>query len=248
MAQDNERAGYKTIQGFLMDIGVTASVTTIKNILKKHGVEPAPDREKHLSWDKFIKAHKDMLWGCDFFTQEVWSMKGLATYYVLVFIHLGSRKLEVIAMTQNPTMEWTTQQARNFVYDKDEVPEKAKMKYLIHDAGVQFDHKWNKDFLTIFKSEGVKLCKVNHPQLNSFSERVIQSIQNQCTNRLIFIGEKSLRYALKQYQMFYNTERHHQGIGNVIPFPSSGPILKEGEVKKSERLGGLLCQYHREAA
>jgi hypothetical protein len=122
------------------------------------------------------------------------------------------------------------------------------MKYLIHDGGTQFDHKWNKDFLTVFKSEGVKLCKVNHPQLNSFSERMIQTIQNQCINRLIFIGEKSLRYALKQYQIFYNTELHHQGLDNVIPFPSSKLVLREGEVKKKQRLGGLLCQYYREAA
>ena len=71
---------------------------------------------------------------------------------------------------------WTTQQASNFLDDKNDTPEKAKMKYLIHDGGTQFDHKWNKDFLTILKSEGVKLCKVNHLQLNYSSERVIQTI------------------------------------------------------------------------
>jgi len=85
--------------------------------------------------------------------------------------------------------------------------------------------------------------------MNGFTERVIQSIQNECTDRMIFIGERMLRYALRQYQEHYNTERHHQGIGNVIPFPDNElEVAKVGERKCKTRLGGMLRKYYRESA
>ncbi len=90
--------------------------------------------------------------GCDFFTQEVWSRFGLITYYALVFIHLGSRRLEIVNITQNPTQEWTMQQARNFCYDIDSVKEKSNMKYLIHDKGSQFGEAF-KDLINKSKNE-----------------------------------------------------------------------------------------------
>ena len=82
--------------------------------------------------------------------------------------------------------------------------------------------------------------------MNAYSERVIQSIQNECTERLIFIGESTLKYALKQYEEFYNTERHHQDIGNVIPFPELPKNIPKGKAMCKTRLGGLLRKYYRE--
>ena len=244
IAKEDERAGYGKIVGYLEDLGINFSKTTIAKILKKYGVKPAPERKNDLTWSKFIESHKEVLWGCDFFTQEVWTLQGLMTYYVLVFIHLGSRRLEIINMTQNPTGAWATQQARNFVYDKDQVFEKEKMRYLIRDRGSQYIE----DFDNVFKGEGVKIIKSKYPQMNAYTERVIQSIQNECTDRMIFLGERSLRYALKQYQAFHNTERHHQGIGNKVPFPVEFKKPSEGEIECKTRLGGLLRQYRRKVA
>lgn len=84
--------------------------------------------------------------------------------------------------------------------------------------------------------------------MNSHCERVIQSIQTECTDNIIFMGESMLRYALKQYQEFYNNERHHQGIGNIIPFDSQEKIESEGEIHCTTRLGGLLRKYYRKSA
>ena len=142
MARENLTSGYDKIRGYLDDLGISYSKTTIKDILKKHGILPAPERKHDLTWKQFIKTHTHIMWGCDFFTHEVWTKGGLLTYYILVFIHLGSRRLEIINVTQNPTAEWTMQQARNFFYDIDEIPEKTNMKYLLHDKGSQF----NQDF------------------------------------------------------------------------------------------------------
>ena len=124
------------------------------------------------------------------------------------------------------------------------------MKYLLHDKGNQFRQAFQDCINTTTNEEGVKMQSkpVGCPQMNSHCERVIQSIQNDCLNRVIIFGERMLRYALKQYQAHYNAERHHQGIGNVIPFPVD-PSLKtdRGEMKCKTRLGGLLRSYYREA-
>ena len=245
--EEDKKAGYGKIAGYLEDLGISFSKTTIKKILKKHGIDPAPDREFDLTWKEFINVHANIMWGCDFFTHEVWSKAGLVTYYVLVFIHLGTRRLEIVNMTQNPTEEWTIQQARNFLYDMDACSEKANMRYLIHDRGSQFTKTFDKTFTKNELGEDIETKTVTCAQMNGRCERVIQSIQNECADKIIFLGERMLRYALKEYQNFYNTERHHQGIDNVIPFPSKNEMPLEGKRKCKTRLGGLLRKYYLEA-
>lgn len=242
IARDDVSAGYDKIVGYLSDLGINFSKTSIANILKKHGINPSPKRKEELTWKNFIKAHKELIWGCDFFTKETWTINGLVTYYILIFIHLGSRRLVISGITTNPTAEWTIQQARQF-YDIDAEPEILNMKYLIRDKGSQFTEDFDKVF-----GEKIKIKETSYPQMNSYSERVIQSIQNECTERMIFVGEKTLKYALKEYQEFYNQERHHQGIDNNIPLQQHPKTIPRGKVKCKTRLGGLLRQYYREAA
>ena len=250
MARQNLTSGYGKIKGYLDDLGISYSKTTIKGILKKYGIKPAPERKYNLTWREFIKTHTDIMWGCDFFTHEVWSRQGLVTYYILVFIHLGTRRLEIINVTQNPTAEWTIQQARNFFYDMGEIPEKANMKYLLHDKGSQFNQDFYHLITTSTNELGQKIIpKVTTcPQMNGHCERVIQSIQTECLDNFICMGERMLRYALKEYQKFYNHERHHQGIDNHIPLVARENIKPIGKIEHKERLGGLLKKYYRQVA
>ena len=83
MARENSSWGYDRIQGALTNIGYVVAPNTVKNILKRHGIEPAPEREKRTSWRTFLKAHWDVMAATDFFTVEVWTPRGLLTYYVL---------------------------------------------------------------------------------------------------------------------------------------------------------------------
>jgi transposase len=250
MARENMTAGYDKIRGYLDDLGISYSKTTIGDILKKHGIQPAPERKYDLTWKQFIKTHAHIMWGCDFFTHEVWTKGGLLTYYVLVFIHLDTRRLEIINVTQNPTAKWTMQQARNFFYDIDKIPEKANMKYLLHDKGSQF----NRDFNDLISTSTNELNQKISPkvttcaQMNGHCERVIQSIQTECLDNFICMGERMLRYVLKEYQDFYNHERHHQGINNQIPLVDKKDIKAIGKIECKERLGGLLKKYSRQAA
>jgi putative transposase len=83
--------------------------------------------------------------------------------------------------------------------------------------------------------------------LNAYAERFVRSIKTECLDRLIIFGEAALRRAVGQYTDHYHTERNHQGLGNAIPFPDE-QAQRRGVITKSERWGGLLCDYHREAA
>ena len=89
--------------------------------------------------------------------------------------------------------------------------------------------------------------RVGCPQQNGYAERFVKSIQTECLDNFIFLGEKSLRRAVQEYIEHYHHERNHQGLDNLIPFPGSpGKPDKHSTIRKSERLGGLLNYYHRE--
>jgi hypothetical protein len=113
MAQENRTWGYDRIAGALAHLGYTISDQTAGNILKRHGIPPAPERKKTTTWQEFIRAHMDVLVATDFFTAEVWTTAGLVTYYVLFFIRLASRKVYVAGMTPSPDERWMVQIARN---------------------------------------------------------------------------------------------------------------------------------------
>ncbi|MGA3318808.1 MAG: helix-turn-helix domain-containing protein [Candidatus Korobacteraceae bacterium] len=102
MAKKNPTWGYDRIVGALANLGQRLSDQTVGNILRRHGVPPAPKRKHTSSWKDFIRAHMDVLVGTDFFTVEVLTLKGLVTYYVLFFIQLESRRVCLAGITPHP--------------------------------------------------------------------------------------------------------------------------------------------------
>ena len=247
-AGENSSWGYDRIVGALKNLGHKISDASVGTILKKHGILPSPDRYRNTKWTDFIKSHMDVLVGCDFFTTEVITPVGLITYYVLFFIHLGSREVHIAGITPNPNELWMNQIARNITMEDFGFLKKCNCKYLLHDR----DSKFCKSFLRIIKDGGVKTLKLpkQSPDLNSYAERFILSAKNECINKLIFFGEKSLQNTLKEYQKHYHEERNHQGKNNVILFPGKNynPKIKDSEIECKERLRGLLKYYHRKAA
>src|SRR5262249_2836436 len=113
MAQENRSWGYDRIVGALANLGLTVSDQTVGNVLKRHNIPPAPERKTTTTWKEFIRTHMDVLVATDFFTAEVWTLGGLVTYYVLFFLHLGSRQVQVAGITPHPTEAWMIQVARN---------------------------------------------------------------------------------------------------------------------------------------
>jgi putative transposase len=102
IAQENRSWGYDRIVGALANLGHTISDQTVGNILKRHGLPPAPERKTTTTWKEFIRTHLDVLVATDFFTAEVWTLGGLVTYYVLFFIHLSTRKVHIAGITPQP--------------------------------------------------------------------------------------------------------------------------------------------------
>ena len=245
MARENRSWGYDRIVGALANLGLTVSAQTVGNILKRHGLPRAPERKTTTTWKEFIRTHMDVLVATDFFTAEVWTLGGLVTYYVLFFIHLGSRKVEIAGMTPHPNEPWMMQVARNVTME--EWGCLAPGQYLIHD----WDGKYCPAFQHIIDAAGVKRVPLppRSPNLNAYAERWVRSVKEECLSRLILFGEASLRYALTQYGAHFHHERNHQGKNNVLLFPTVSPDAERpGPIQCRERLGGLLKYYTCEAA
>ena len=245
MAQDNRSWGYDRIVGALTNLGYTVSDQTVGNILKRHGLPPAPERKTTTTWKEFIRTHMDVLVATDFFTAEVWTKAGLVTYYVLFFIHFASRKVHVAGVTPHPNEAWMVQVARNVTME--EWGFLSPGQYLIHDR----DGKYCPAFQQIIDTAGVKRLPLppQSPNLNAYAERWVRSIKEEALSRFILFGENSLHHVLREYVAHYHQERPHQGKGNVILMPSLRSDQQHDDpVRCRERLGGLLKYYDREAA
>jgi len=118
LAKENKSWGYDRIVGALANLGYTVSDQTVGNILKRHGLTPAPEREKTTTWKEFIRTHWDLLAATDFFTAEVWTACGLTTDYILFFIRISTREIHVGGTTPNPNQHWMTLIARNITMDE----------------------------------------------------------------------------------------------------------------------------------
>ena len=245
LARENRSWGYDRIVGALANLGYTVSDQTVGNILKHHGIAPAPERKTTPTWKEFIRTHMEVPVATDFFTAEVWAKAGLVTYYGLFFIHLASRKVHVAGMTSHPDEQWMKQAARNITMVEWRFLSPGQ--YLIHDR----DAKFCVGFQQIIDDTGIErvVLPPRSPNLNAYAGRWVRSVKEECLARLILFGEKALQHALMEYGTHYHHERNHHGKGNVLLFPSSSPNRgSQGPIQCRERLGGLLKCYEREAA
>ena len=231
--------------GALKPWGYTISDQTVGNILKRHGLPPAPERKKTTMWKDCIPSHLDVLVATDFFTTEVWTWCGLVTYSMLFFPPVGTRRVHIAGVTPHPDASWMTQIARNETMDTWGFlkPEDS----LIHDR----DGKYCPAFQDVIDNAGVKRGPLppRSPNVNAFAERWVRSVKSEVLSKLMLFGERSLRHALTHDTAHFHAERPHQGIGNVMPFPASPPANdREGPIQCHARLGGLLKYYSRKAA
>jgi transposase InsO family protein len=245
MAQENRSWGYDRIVGALANLGLTVSAQTVGNVLKRQGIAPAPERKTTTTWKEFIRTHMDVLVATDFFTAEVWTLGGLVTYYVLFFIHLGSRKVHVAGVTPHPNAAWMVQVARNVTMD--EWGFLSPGQYLIHDR----DGKYCPAFQQIIDDAGVArvVLPPRSPNLNAYAERWVRSVKDEALSRMILFGERSLQHVLHEYVDHDHHERNHQGKANVLLFPTiNQDTVRAGPLQCRERLDGLLKYYEHEAA
>ena len=244
MAQENPSWGYTTIRGRLFNLGHEVARETIRNILKEHGIVPAPERRKRPPWSTFLKAHWDSIAAADFFTVEIWTLAGLTRYHVLFFIKLSNRRVHVAGIAEYPYAAWMQQIGRNVTDAFGGFL--LNIRYVILDR----DPLYTDAFRSLLKSAGVKSVRLppRSPNLNAYAERFVRTIKEGCLDQMIFFGERSLRNAIREFVKHYHQERNHQGLDNRIIDPQEEVGMTDGPVVCRERLGGLLRYYRRDAA
>lgn len=232
--------------GELRKLGIAVSATSIRTILAQAGLPPAPQRHRQ-SWRSFLRAHGDSILACDFFTVDtVW----LRRLYVLVFLSIGSRRVEYVACTSNPNTGWMLQQARNLLMELDD--RDRPVRFLIRDR----DAKFPQAFDALLASEKIKVIRtpVQAPNANAHMERWVGSVRRECLDRILIIGRRQLEHVLRVYVRHYNRGRPHRALDLKPPDASTGsPVqaesnLQDLRLRRLDLLGGLIHEYEIPAA
>ena len=244
MAQENPGWGYTRIQGALANLNHKIGRGTVSNVLKRNGIEPAPERSRRTTWSTFLRAHWKVFAASDFFTVEVWTPRGLVTYYVLFVISIAERAVRIAGITTRPDEAWMLQVGRNLM--DEESGALASKHYLIVDR----DTKYTRQFRRLAEESGTEVIRLPpmSPNLNAYAERFVRSIKDECLRRMIFIGQTSLRRAIGEYVAHYHEERNHQGLENTLVRPAPRSAANDGCIHRRRRLGGVLNYYYRAEA
>jgi putative transposase len=259
LARENDW-GYTRILGELRKLGVKAvSRNTVKNILKESGLEPGPKRGAG-TWDEFLKIHAATLWQCDFYAKKVLTIKGFRDLFLLVFIHVETRRVFIAPSTFHPNETWVKEQAYAFLKHVDKTGLGATI--VMHDR----DTKFTASFDEILESAklDVKKSAYRSPNTVAFVERFIQTLQQECLDYFIVFGEQHMDHLVSEMVTDYHEERPHQAKANdPLVAGTSVAATQQRERKKGEsppgnvpvsqiacrhRLGGLLKHYYRKVA
>lgn len=240
MAKNSSDWGCYRVKGELQRLGHRVGVTTIRRILRRAGVPPAP-RRGGPTWAEFLRSQADAILAIDFFTVETVFLR---TLYVLLYIEVGSRRVRFSPSTPNPTGGFLTQQARNMAMAGDLEP----YSFLIRDR----DSKYSGPFDEVFRSEGIRVIRtpIRAPDANAFAERAIRTVKTEATDRMLFTGRRHLDRFLADYESHYNANRPHRGID--LHTPETIGVLPEpvplDRIERRSVLGGLINEYHEKAA
>jgi transposase InsO family protein len=225
------------IQGELLKLGHRVGASTIRRILQRHRIPPAPVRHTDTSWRQFLHTQAASMLAVDFF--HVDCALTLRRLYVLLVIEVGDRYLHVLGVTAHPDGPWTAQQARNLVMDLGD--RAARYRFLVRDRAGQF----TASFDAVLADAGIAVVKIppRCPRANCFAERLVLTIRTEVTDRMLIFGERHLRSVLARYAVHYNRKRPHRSLERRPPRPdASVPEPIRGRIRRRPVLGGLICE------
>ena len=244
LAHENPLWGYRRIHGELTKLGLTIAASTIYEIPRAAGIDPAPRRDGP-TWRQFLHTQAAGILAADFLHVDTVSLTRL---YVLVFIEHGTRRMHIGGITAHPTGEWTVQQARNLALDLGE--RFGDFRFLIRDRGSNF----TTSFDAVFQATGTTIVRtaVQAPRMNAICERLIGTLRRELLDRTLVLNQAHLRAVLTEYQEHYNTARPHQGIGQRVPDPDPAPRVTAADpgtcqIRRKPVLSGLINEYERAA-
>jgi transposase InsO family protein len=256
LATENPVWGQKRIAGVLAMLLLSVSPRTIAAVLKRKGITPAPTRSTDPTWKPFITEHMDVAVATDFFTAEVLGEYGPERYDVLFGVHLATRKVEVLGVTQHANEAYMTQVAREATAEGGWLKQ-VGCRYLIHDGDTKFCAAWKG--VLAGASPTIETVKIppSSPNCNAFAERWVRTAKHELMRRCSFLDYGGLRIALREYVDHFNNERPHQSLGNRPLTGNTGPQaatqkvvagFKPSDIRCVTRCGGVIKHYYRVAA
>jgi len=241
MAEENPRWGYVRIVGECRKVGVQVSATSVRRILRRHRLGPAP-RRGGPSWTAFLRAQAGGMLACDFLTVET---VGLTRLYVLFVVELERPRVHLVGVTAHPSGAWVSRAARNLLMDLDD--RARRFRFLIRDR----DAKFTAAFDAVFGAAGVETIRIppRAPRANAYAERWVRTVRSECLDWTLVWNRAHLQRVLADYLEHYDKGRPHRGVGLEVPVPVAPPRPVEpftdphAPVERVYVLGGLSRKY-----
>jgi putative transposase len=235
MARENRIWGADRIRGELLKLGIEVAKSTIQRYIN----EVRGPLSTKQTWSTFLRNHAQDIWACDFLqTYDLF----FRTIFVFVIIELESRRLVHFGVTRSPGDDWVAQQLR------EATPFGEGPRFLIRDN----DNKYGDAFARLADGSGIEVLPTPYqaPKANAICERFLGSVRRECLDFFLILSEQHLRKIMKQYQVYFNHARPHQGINQQIPCPAeqSEAQVTRGQIISQPVLGGLHHDYQRQAA
>ena len=237
MARENPGWGYKRIQGELLGLGYRVGASTVRRVLKRLGIPPAPNRSRS-TWRQFLRTQASTMLACDFF--HVDCAVTLQRVYVFFVIEVSTRHVHVLGVT--------VQQARNLLMDPGE--RAAWFRFLVRDRAGQF----SASFDAVLAGAGIEVVKISprSPRANAYAERWVRTARAEITDRMLIAGPRHLCAVLDEYAAHYNQHRPHRA--RDLQPPDCDDItmaeiadLTTARIRRRRVLGGLINEYERAA-
>jgi putative transposase len=237
LAADNPGWGYRRIHGELAGLGHQLAPCTVWLILRRAGIDPAPQRAGQ-SWRQFLTAQAEGILACDFTHVDTVLLRRL---YVLFVIEIATRRVWLLGVTAHPDGPWVTQCARNLLMDLGD--RTTSFSHLIRDR----DAKFTAAFDAVFTAEAIRLVRtpLRAPRANAIAERWIGSLRRELLDQILIVNRRHLEHVLTIFVGHYNTHRPHRSLDQTPPAGRS-PVpqpAKDLIARRRQRLGGLINEY-----
>ncbi|WP_329467289.1 integrase core domain-containing protein [Streptomyces sp. NBC_01431] len=245
LVRENPSWGYRRVHGELAALGIKVAASTVREILKAEGIDPAPDRTA-TTWAGFLRSQANALLACDFI--ETVTLTGQRQYILAVIEH-ATRRVRVLGTTAHPTAHWAGQAARNLAMDLEDAG--ATVNYLIRDRDAKFPALFDQ----ILSDAGIQVvpCGIRIPRMNSIMERWVPTCRRELLDRTLIWNERHLRQALREFEHHYNTHRPHQAMNQAAPLRAvpepitdPGPIARL-DIRRHDRPGRTIHEYRHAA-
>ncbi len=249
LTRENPRWGYRRIQGELKKLGIHVSASTIRTVLLRNRLRPAP-RRASVTWRGFLRAQASSIVAADFFTVETVRLK---TLYVLFIIELHTRRIRLIGVTDHPNGLRVVQRARELSIEREaeRAAGASAWRFLVRDR----DSKFTRAFDDVFVCDGIQVIQtpIQAPNANAFAERWVRTVRQECLDWMLLWSRRQLEHVLEEYVRHYNDERPHRSLALRPPRGidlgvAPGGVGAAVSVGRRDRLGGLVHEYYQVVA